>query len=327
MSAIRPVAASAPTTPFAVNTESPEVRRLIDVIALQEELLNAGSDLDETMQVATDRAQALTGAAGAAIELGEGDDMVYRVVSGTAIGSLGQRVKVAASLTGLAMTSGEILMCTDAEDDPRVDRVACRRVGLRSMICVPLPHRGESVGVLKVMSPEIDAFDGTHVAILRLLAGIIAGAMAQAQLITELHQTNELFRGLAEASSDFVVYRLAVPRERVEYISAGAGDVTGHSPEEHYADPKLLFAGVLPEDLGALRSAISDLTATAPSVEVRWQHPTGRIVWTMARHVPVLDHFGRLIGIHGVLVDISAKRSTEESRVMAGATRPGATGS
>src|SRR5487761_1799248 len=311
MSAIRPVAASAPTTPSAVNTESPEVRRLIDVIALQEELLNAGSDLDETMQVAADRAQALTGAAGAAIELGEGDDMVYRVVS---------------SLTGLAMTSGEILVCTDAEDDPRVDREACRRVGLRSMICVPLPYRGEHIGVLKVMSPEVDAFDETHVAMLRLLAGIIGGAMAQAQLMTELHQTNQLFRGLAEASSDFVVYRLAVPRERVEYISAGAEAITGHSPEEHYADPKLLFAGVLPEDLGALRSAISDLTATAPSVEVRWQHPTGRIVWTMARHVPVLDHFGRLIGIHGVLVDISAKRLTEESRVMAGATRPGATG-
>ena len=311
----------------AASTVSPGVRRLIDVIALQEEMLNAGSDLDETMQVAADRAQALTGAAGAAIELGEDDDMVYRVVSGTAIGSLGERVKVASSLTGLAMTSGEILVCTDAEDDPRVDREACRRVGLRSMICVPLPYRGEHIGVLKVMSPEVDAFDETHVAMLRLLAGIIGGAMAQAQLMTELHQTNQLFRGLAEASSDFVVYRLAVPRERVEYISAGAEAITGHSPEEHYADPKLLFAGVLPEDLGALRSAISDLTATAPSVEVRWQHPTGRIVWTMARHVPVLDHFGRLIGIHGVLVDISAKRSTEESRVMAGATRPGATGS
>lgn len=167
---------------------SQSLHRLLDVIAFQYEVTGAGWDPPTTMRMATEHAELITGADGAIIELAEGDEMVYRVVSGSASASLGLRLSVRGSLSGLATTTGEVQSCTDSEEDPRVDREACRRVGLRSMLCVPLLHRQSCVGVLKVISARIAAFDETDAAVLHLLGGVIASTMTQAKLVADLEQ-------------------------------------------------------------------------------------------------------------------------------------------
>ena len=53
---------------------------------------------------------------------------------------LGLRLARKGSLSGLCVQTGDILRCEDSEIDPRVDREACRRVGLRSMVVTPLKH-------------------------------------------------------------------------------------------------------------------------------------------------------------------------------------------
>ena len=68
------------------------------------------------------------------------------------------RLSRAGSLSGLCVEKGTILRCDDSELDPRVDREACRTVGLRSMIVTPLKHLDTTVGVLKVVAPEVSAF-------------------------------------------------------------------------------------------------------------------------------------------------------------------------
>src|SRR5262245_6093788 len=99
------------------------------------------------MNVVVQRAQRLSGASAAAIELREGDEMVYRAASGSAASALGLRLKIQTSLSGLCVRERVTLMCNDTESDPRVDREACRRIGVRSMLVVPLCTRGEVVGV------------------------------------------------------------------------------------------------------------------------------------------------------------------------------------
>ena len=49
----------------------------------------------------------------------------------------------------------ETLYCQDSETDPRVNREACRRVGLRSMAVVPLFYEEEVIGVLKIYSDQV----------------------------------------------------------------------------------------------------------------------------------------------------------------------------
>jgi diguanylate cyclase (GGDEF)-like protein len=108
--------------------------------------------------------------------------MVYAVTAGEATPYLGIRMDRRSSLSGLSLDTSQVLYCEDTEIDPRVDRRASRRVNLRSMICVPLKHQGQSVGVLKVYSPEPRRFGSTDVETLTLLSEAISAQMAHASL-------------------------------------------------------------------------------------------------------------------------------------------------
>src|SRR6201996_5151221 len=153
---------------------------LIEIIQAQTEIAKLGLDLGGVIAFVADRVQHLTDAGGAIVELAEGEDMVYRAAAGMAQHQLGLRLKRQGSMSGLCVEQGEPLQCDDSETDTRVDREACRRVGLRSMVCTPLNHNGTTVGVLKIASPLADAFNDRHVRILGLMSDLIAAAMFHA---------------------------------------------------------------------------------------------------------------------------------------------------
>ena len=119
----------------------PSREQLIAIIRIQTEIARQGLDLAQVMSVVVERALELVKAEGAVIELAEDEEMVYRAVSGIAAGQLGLRLKLASSLSGRCVLSGEILRCIDTETDERVDRAACRRMHIRSMLVVPLAAR------------------------------------------------------------------------------------------------------------------------------------------------------------------------------------------
>jgi diguanylate cyclase (GGDEF)-like protein len=162
---------------------------LLEIIRTQSDIAKLGLDLGGVMAFVAERAEQLTGAQGAAVELAEGDDMVYRAASGSVANMLGLRLARETSLSGLCVSTGEILRCDDSETDPRVDRDACRRVGLRSMVVAPLKHLETTVGALKVLAPEVSAFSDYDIEALSLISGLIAAAMFHAAR----YETSELY--------------------------------------------------------------------------------------------------------------------------------------
>lgn len=155
----------------------PSHEQLLQVINIQTEIAKLGLDLGGVMQFIVEQTLPLIDANGAAIELAEDGEMVYRAVSGIANRQLGLRLKLDASLSGLSVITGETLSCEDSETDPRVDRLACQKVGLRSMIVMPLKHRGITVGVLKAMSVQPNHFKQGDMALLGMLSEVVAAAM------------------------------------------------------------------------------------------------------------------------------------------------------
>lgn len=155
----------------------PTSEQLMQVIRIQTEIAKLGLDLGGVMQYVVEQTLPLIEADGAAIELVEDGDMVYRAASGIAKDQLGLRLKVDASLSGLCVRTGEILSCADSETDSRVDRLACRKMGLRSMIVMPLKYREMTVGVLKAMSAHPDKFKQRDIKLLGMLSEVVAAAM------------------------------------------------------------------------------------------------------------------------------------------------------
>ncbi|WP_180077613.1 sensor domain-containing diguanylate cyclase [Acinetobacter sp. YH12251] len=202
------------------NTIEPSPTQLMSVIQTQTAIAKLGLDLNAVMTVVAEQAQQITHAKGAVVELAEDGDMVYRAVSGGASHLLGLRLHIENSLSGLCIAQKQTLYCQDSETDARVDRVACQRVGLRSMAVVPLIHCDEGVGVLKIYSDQVDAFQEADLHILSLMSELIAAAMYHATRFgaTELYKlaTQDSLTGLANRALFVDFLRQGIEKARAQ---------------------------------------------------------------------------------------------------------------
>lgn len=170
--------------------------RLAAVVATQQEVLAAISDLDKVMALVVERTPEATNGNGAVIEVVEGDELVYRAASGTAKDQAGLRLSLSKSLSGLAVKEKALMRCDNTETDIRVDGAACRAMGIRSMVIAPLLEGSTAVGALKTFSQNADAFSDLDVYALQLLAGMTSAALLQARTFRELEESEARYRML-----------------------------------------------------------------------------------------------------------------------------------
>jgi putative methionine-R-sulfoxide reductase with GAF domain len=194
--------------------------------SIQEQVDALGSDTFAALHLLVERAQAMTRAAGAAIALSEGTEMVCRASAGEAP-PVGARFHIGSGFSGECVRTAKLQRCDDTEVHPFVDRESCRALGIRSMIAAPITERGKVHGLLEVFSPAPYAFEETDVMALRRISDIIAKvaekqnqrAQQLAELATTPHSDELVF---AKKSSPVTTKALAVLRDKVTLISAAA---------------------------------------------------------------------------------------------------------
>src|SRR5438105_11431961 len=135
-------------------------------------------------------------AEGTVVELLDGDCLTCLSGAGTLSEHVGIRVDQDASLSGLALRTGNTLRCDDATADARVDATASRRTGAISGLCVPLHHGHEPIGVLLVMASQPRAFDDDDTATLTRLGRFISAAVGAASELDRIAR-----EGLAERAT------------------------------------------------------------------------------------------------------------------------------
>src|SRR5207249_12096876 len=79
--------------------------------------------------------------------------------------------------SGACLRREEIVRCDHAESDARVNVHACRALGARSMVAVPLTGRHSVIGLLEAFSTEPYGFNDSDVRSLNLLAELILSAL------------------------------------------------------------------------------------------------------------------------------------------------------
>jgi putative methionine-R-sulfoxide reductase with GAF domain len=148
-------------------------------------------DLEPAISAITERAQHLTGATGAAIALRAGDEIVCRARAGRTAPDLGVRLQTDAGISAEAVRTGEVMICHDAERNPRVDLASCRRLGVRSILVSPLRYYRRTLGVFEVLSSSPSAFDERDVATMQLLSSMMVAAISR---ISSIHNAQILRR-------------------------------------------------------------------------------------------------------------------------------------
>lgn len=140
-------------------------------------------DLEPGISVIAEKAQALTGATGAAIALRRGNDIVCRARTGRTAPDLGCRLQTDRGLSAECVRTGEVMICPDTESSPRVDMAACRHLGVRSILVAPLRHLRRTLGVFEVLSSAPNAFDHEDVATMQFLSGMMVAAISRMSTI------------------------------------------------------------------------------------------------------------------------------------------------
>src|SRR5882757_4008874 len=144
-------------------------------------LAQAGSDAasirGEVLQFIAERALTISGASGIAIALAEAGEIVCRGTAGDTAPPLGLKLSLQSGLTAVCYLTGTVVRCDDSETDTRVDREACRQLGIRSVVAVPMRTPLGVGGLIEAFEKEAYAFTDGDIRELSLLAELTVEAI------------------------------------------------------------------------------------------------------------------------------------------------------
>ncbi|OKP94431.1 hypothetical protein A3848_00090 [Paenibacillus sp. P32E] len=164
-------------------------------------------------------------------------------------------------------------------------------------------------------------FDLSSVAL--MANGEIQGVIGFAKDITEFEsvqnklgeiqtQLNNIYRSI-----DIILWSFDVTRNQLLTISPACEKIFGYSAEEYYQYPDLWSAQVYDEDKDLVKGRMSSIVegiAVHLTLEYRIIHASGEIRWVESRMFPLAGPRNGVIGVNGVVLDITDKKQIEKNK-------------
>lgn len=147
--------------------------------------LSADLALEIVLHEIVEHACLITGASGAAIVLQRDGEMVCRASSGTLAPELGEHLDLSSGISAQCLQSLRTQRCDDVLADPHANVEASRRLGIRSVMAMPLLRGSEVVGVFELFSSRASAFGERDEGMLEVLAGRAVSNLERATEQTE----------------------------------------------------------------------------------------------------------------------------------------------
>ncbi|MGP0095756.1 MAG: TonB family protein [Terriglobales bacterium] len=215
---------------------------LSDPIDALEHHLAAGFPADLALDLVLNglvvRAAEATHASAAALALLRNNEMVCRAATGNLAPGLGIPLNARDGLSGVCLETRQPQLSVDTEFDPRVDPEVSRRLGIRSILIVPvfdLNNRRNFAGVLEVFSASPAAFSSADQEVLESFAAECARI---SQAAVDLSQRKPKAKRASEVEAKYVPADF-VP---LEFAATGLGipdvppDVLADMPHNVPAD-------------------------------------------------------------------------------------------
>jgi PAS domain S-box-containing protein len=286
------------------------------VLEVEQAVTAAGLDSATVMRVIAERSKGLTGASGAVIEAIEGESLAPLVHVGTEAA----RLELSTSLSGVCVRTGELQRSDDVLTDPRIQHQSYHQLGIRSLMVLPLRDEQRIQGVLKVVSPEPNAFSDRDAKALRLLGGLMGAALGRAaafegrqarleERTRALQESEQRFKQLVDVAQEGIW--VADDRGVITYVNQRMGDLLGYSNGALLGRPVYDF--LEPQSRSGARHSWSRRgTQPGQSQDLRFRKQDGTLLWGLVSSSPILGKDGALVGTVGMVTDITERKRAEE---------------
>ena len=149
-----------------------------------------------------------------------------------------------------------------------------------------------------------------------VIAGIIINGRditERKQAETELLESRLRYQRLTDHAPDIIFRYNLQPSMALAYINPAVQLITGYTPEDCYADSKLMFNMIHPDDLHLMMNYMQSLTPPTDPMVMRWVGKDGAIRWMESRMVPVMNGDGQLMAVEGITRDVTGRKLAEEA--------------
>jgi TonB family protein len=151
----------------------------------QQKVVATDLTLDWVLQEIVQHARLATSATGAFIGLVRANMIVCQALSGSNASEFVAYLNRDRRMVDSYLRTSSLQRCRDSEASEELDGRACRHLGARSVVLVPIPEETEEkLGIFGVFSPQVDAFSNANIAALQSLSRRIADAMKQVDQCT-----------------------------------------------------------------------------------------------------------------------------------------------
>ena len=143
--------------------------------------------LDWVLQEIVQQARLATTATGAFIGIERAGNIVCQAMSGSNAGEFVAYLNRDRRMLDSYLGATTPERCRDSETSDNFDASACRYIGARSIVIVPIFDAAEGkLGIFGVFSPQVDAFSNANIVALQTLSHRIGDAMAQIDRCTSV---------------------------------------------------------------------------------------------------------------------------------------------
>ena len=175
----------------AVSPSRISIDHLAVLLSAKDEGTPAELTRDLQLNDIVEQACLATGATGAAIALARGDELICRASTGKTAPDLGIRLNTEHGLSAFCVNTRETQRCDDCDFDPRVDAEACRQLGVRSVLVIPMVYGDFLLGIFEIFSPHSFAFHDRDAETLLALSRSVLIALGISTLPQELEPAPE----------------------------------------------------------------------------------------------------------------------------------------
>jgi len=219
------------------------------------------------------------------------------------------------TLAGKVVDNGEVYMVNDTSRGAFSTDPILYKEGIKSRMAFPLIYKGETIGSVNFGSRKVNNFSENQLFdFVSKIAPQLAIAIDNTRLFDKIKDSEEKYRNLVEDIED-VIFRMD-KTGRYLFLNNALQKVTGYFPQEFYETPSIATEMIHKDDeklvKETLQKILDDELKVSKDLEYRIYCKNGKELWLSQNTYPIKNKNGSIVGIEGIIRDITDKKKIEE---------------